>query len=32
MRQIMGVFHEYEKQMIVVKLRGAPQADENQKR
>jgi len=25
MRQIMGAFHEYEKQMIVVKLRGARQ-------
>jgi DNA invertase Pin-like site-specific DNA recombinase len=25
MRQIMGAFHEYEKQMIVVKLRSARQ-------
>jgi DNA invertase Pin-like site-specific DNA recombinase len=25
MRQIMGAFHEYEKQMIVIKLRGARQ-------
>jgi DNA invertase Pin-like site-specific DNA recombinase len=25
MRQIMGAFHEYEKQMIIVKLRGARQ-------
>ena len=25
MRQVMGAFHEYEKQMIVVKLRGARQ-------
>ena len=25
MRQIMGAFHQYEKQMIVVKLRGARQ-------
>jgi DNA invertase Pin-like site-specific DNA recombinase len=31
MRQIMGAFHEYEKQMIVVKLRGARQRSKSKR-
>jgi DNA invertase Pin-like site-specific DNA recombinase len=31
-RRIMGAFHEYEKQMIVIKLRGARPACEDKAR